>query len=187
MNTAESLITRTISYEMIRLEPGVITGRVLDVGCGAKPYKRLYPECEWVGADIRPVGEVQADAMMLPFEDASFDTVLVTDVLHAHPLPGLVIVECARVLKAGGRLVVATRRLPLSDEGDYFAVTLAGLRFLIEGAGLSVERIGVQGKVFSTAWNSYFGNSGPNVAGFLERFDALYRPVSLAVASKPSE
>jgi SAM-dependent methyltransferase len=187
VNTAESLVTRTISYEILRLPAGVITGRVLDVGCGAKPYKRLFPDCEWVGLDVRPVGEIQADAARMEgVDDASFDTVLVTDMLHMNPMPHWVITECARVLKPGGNLVVAARRLPLSDEGEYFAVTLAGLRFLLEGNGLTIERIGVQGKMFSAAWSTYFGNSSPNIAGFLERFDALYRPVSLAVASKPS-
>ena len=47
-----------------------------------------------------------ADAHALPFEDASFDSVLVFHTLTYAEHPARVLKECARVLRPGGRLVV---------------------------------------------------------------------------------
>ncbi len=48
-----------------------------------------------------------ADAESLPFPDASMDVVLGHAVLHHLPIPGLAIREAHRVLRPGGRLLVA--------------------------------------------------------------------------------
>ncbi len=47
-----------------------------------------------------------ADAHELPFQDASFDAVLVFHTLTYAERPARVLAECARVLRPGGRLVV---------------------------------------------------------------------------------
>ncbi len=49
---------------------------------------------------------VQADAIKLPFADASFDLVVAAAFLHHVPgLEGSVLRECSRILKPGGRIV----------------------------------------------------------------------------------
>src|SRR5919109_2016046 len=50
---------------------------------------------------------VDAHIEELPFEDASFDAVLSNGVINLSPLKGRVFAEAARVLRPGGRLVVA--------------------------------------------------------------------------------
>jgi SAM-dependent methyltransferase len=57
---------------------------------------------------------VQADAQMLPFEDGSFDAVLLTEVLEHLPDDRAALAELRRVLRPGGVLAVSVphRRYP---------------------------------------------------------------------------
>jgi SAM-dependent methyltransferase len=54
----------------------------------------------------RPVDLQQGDAQQLPFPDASFDTVIATLALCSIPDDEAAVLEMARVLRPGGRLVL---------------------------------------------------------------------------------
>jgi len=56
-----------------------------------------------------------ADGNALPFRDATFETVIIRDVLHHVPAPRETVAEAARVLRPGGGFVLAepNRRSPL--------------------------------------------------------------------------
>jgi hypothetical protein len=45
---------------VMAIPPGTYND-VLDVGCGAQPYRPMFPACEWTGLDARPVGDIEAD------------------------------------------------------------------------------------------------------------------------------
>lgn len=93
--------------------------RVLDLGCGegATLHHLGAPEGA-VGVDLFEdklafartqlpgCRFVAGSAYELPFDDASFDHVLVRDVIHHLDEPERCIDECARVLAPGGRLDV---------------------------------------------------------------------------------
>jgi ArsR family transcriptional regulator len=49
---------------------------------------------------------VQGDFAELPFADASFDTVILHQVLHFAPDPAPALAEAARVLRSGGRIAI---------------------------------------------------------------------------------
>jgi ArsR family transcriptional regulator len=49
---------------------------------------------------------VQGDFADLPFADASFDTVILHQVLHFAPDPAPALAEAARVLRGGGRIAI---------------------------------------------------------------------------------
>lgn len=68
-------------------------GRLLDVGCGEKLYAP--------GAV-----DVLATAYDIPLEDASFDTVLMTEVLEHFEEPARAIAEARRLLRPGGALIL---------------------------------------------------------------------------------
>jgi SAM-dependent methyltransferase len=93
--------------------------RVLDLGCGegATLYHLGGPEGA-VGVDLFPkkiafaqqqlpmCRFVAASVYELPFEPASFDHLLVRDVIHHLEDPERFIAECVRVLVPGGRIDV---------------------------------------------------------------------------------
>jgi ubiquinone/menaquinone biosynthesis C-methylase UbiE len=108
------------------IAPGV---SVLDIGCGTgtqaiAAWRRSRPGGSVAGVDIS--GEMlacarrkarraglgidfrRADATHLPFEDARFDSVTMTTVMHMIPEPKrrLCLREAARVLRPGGRLLL---------------------------------------------------------------------------------
>jgi hypothetical protein len=62
-----------------------VTLRVLDVGCGPKPYYpfSLRAATDYVGVDIAgsPAAELHGSVEALPVGDATFDVVLCTQVL----------------------------------------------------------------------------------------------------------
>ncbi|EKE00978.1 MAG: type 11 methyltransferase [uncultured bacterium] len=79
---------------------------ILEIGGGTGNLKRLYPGV--VSTDIlsTPWVDVVCDAQHLPFEDESFNTILMVDVLHHIQKPALFFQEASRVLKSGGRIVL---------------------------------------------------------------------------------
>jgi SAM-dependent methyltransferase len=85
-------------------------GRVLEVGAGpgflAAWARARLPASRWVAVDLLPTpwNDAAADAHRLPFAASAFDAVVTLDVLHHLADPGRFFAECARVLRAPGRL-----------------------------------------------------------------------------------
>ena len=84
-------------------------GDVLDVGSGdAAAASVLAPYCrslQCIDINARLV-EAAGDVHALPFDAASFDSVLVFHTLTYAEHPAAVLKECGRVLRPGGRIVV---------------------------------------------------------------------------------
>ena len=143
---------------------------VLDVGTGTGLLLRSLPLAPWrlVGVDLSPAMlEIAraalpnarfelADAARLDFPDASFDLVTCVTVLHLVPDATAAMREWHRVLRPGGRIVLATfadddpspiacgaasaRTIPLIDLHAPFGSPEA-LEQLAAAAGLVVDRI----------------------------------------------
>jgi SAM-dependent methyltransferase len=82
--------------------------RVLDVGCGDRPYAELFPGA--IGFDVpgNPHADLHGSLEAIPVEDASFDVVLCLQVLEHVPDPGAAVRELRRVVRPGGRVLVST-------------------------------------------------------------------------------
>ena len=141
-------------------------GKLLDVGCGEKPYESLFlPHVDsYVGveheatfahtsASTRTTSkpDVLYDGKRLPFADESFDTVLNVQVLEHTSRPQELIEEMTRVLRRGGTLILnAPFCFRLHEEPhDYFRYTPHGLRDMCERAGLEVLETMAQGSLWS--------------------------------------
>ena len=96
-------------------EPFLGPGRVLDLGCGVgHSYHRLAPR-ETVGVDLDPDAlegqerdTVVADMRALPFDDASFSSVVAVQSIEHVPDPERAVAEAARVLERDGAAVFVT-------------------------------------------------------------------------------
>ena len=85
--------------------------RVLDVGCGDRPYEKLlHGAAEIVGFDVpgNPHADLHGSIDALPVEDASFDVVLCLQVLEHVPDPAAAVRELRRVVRPGGRVLLST-------------------------------------------------------------------------------
>src|SRR5579859_5548598 len=95
-----------------------VSGRLLEIGCGAgrnlRAFAHYRPDLTLQGVDISRVALEEAaaaggpivyrlgDALHLPYPDASFDIVVLFDVLEHVPDVGRAVAEIARVLRPGG-------------------------------------------------------------------------------------
>jgi SAM-dependent methyltransferase len=85
--------------------------RVLDVGCGVKPYYPYFASAaSYVGVDVQdnPAADVHGPVEALPLEDGSFDVVLCTQVLEHVEDPTAAVRELHRVTAPGGRVLAST-------------------------------------------------------------------------------
>ena len=112
--------------------------RVLDVGCGPKPYYPFFADraIEYVGVDVveNPAAELRGAVEELPVEDASFDLVLCTQVLEHSDDPAQAVRELRRVTAPGGRVLASTHGTQVYHPSpvDYWRWTHAGLNRLFQ-------------------------------------------------------
>ena len=157
---------RFLRASVARLAPRA-SGVLLDVGTSEGPYRALFEPyvARYLGLEYPPSilekrpdlwsildrakrsVDVFADGNRLPFRDAAVDTVLSTEVLEHLPDPRRCILEMARVLKPGGRLLLTVPfQQPLHElPWDFYRFTPSALRDLAQSAGLEVESIEPRG------------------------------------------
>jgi len=124
-------------------------GKLLDIGCGNKPYVIFFKNTveNYIGCDIVQSSENLVDficpANELCFENNSFNTVFSTQVLeHVADSKGM-IKESFRVLDNGGYAIFT---IPFSWElheepHDYFRFSKYGIKALFEEQGFKIVHI----------------------------------------------
>jgi SAM-dependent methyltransferase len=136
-------------FDEIAPSPGRLT---LEIGCGEGRVSRDLRDRghRVIGVDTSPTllryarasdpagGYVRADAMVLPFEDGTFDAaVAYNSLMDVDDMPAAVH-EAGRVLEPGGRLGVSVTH-PISDAGT-FSDREPDAPFVIEGSYLGRRR-----------------------------------------------
>jgi SAM-dependent methyltransferase len=140
-----------------------IRGTLLDVGCGAQPYRTLVP------ADVKYLGIDTADAKdrfgyhipdteyftgdRWPVDDLTVDTVLSTETLEHVLDPLSFLAEAKRSLRPGGRLILT---VPFAARWhyvpfDYWRFTPSGLKHLLGKSGFAEIRVYRRGNALTVA------------------------------------
>lgn len=124
---------------------------LLDLGCGIKPFKKIYSSycVTSLGIDVptSPHAKTEVDVIYdgknIPFENNRFDYVLCTEVMEHVPEPGAFLREIYRVMNTDGILIMTTPFLvPLHEEPyDFYRYTKHGIRLLLTQSGFSLEHI----------------------------------------------
>ena len=143
--TSPTWVVRHALAQWLRTEAAGLAGgekvRILDVGCGPKPYYPFFANVasEYVGVDVveNSAAELLGAVEALPVDDASFDLVLCTQVLEHADDPAKAVSELRRVTRPGGRVLASTHGVQVYHPSpvDYWRWTHEGLRRLFEQNG----------------------------------------------------
>lgn len=135
-------------YKKIKSLATELEGKLLDFGCGSKPYKELFSVKEYIGVDVEKSGhsheaeeiDVYYDGKSLPFEDESFDSIFSSEVFEHIFNLSEIITELHRVLKPGGKMLVTVPLVWDEHEApfDFGRYTSFGIKSLLESKGLKV-------------------------------------------------
>lgn len=90
-----------------------VTGKTLDIGCGQKPYEKIFSSTEYIGLEV-DTPEARAnkkadyfyDGSTFPFDGLQFDSVVSNQVFEHVFTPDLFLSEINRVLKPDGILLM---------------------------------------------------------------------------------
>lgn len=124
-----------------------IIGKTLDVGCGTKPYEKLFNHSTYVGLEFdtgidsqKKVAEFYYDGKTFPFNESEFDSVVTNQVLEHVFNPDEFLSEINRVLKTDGKLLLTVPFVWDEHEQpyDYARYSSFGLKALLEKNGFEI-------------------------------------------------
>lgn len=152
------LLRRALMVKLRRHASGLEGARLLDIGCGGKPYEHLFSVSAYIGTDIETSGHDHRssrvdffyDGKTLPVEAGAFDIVFSSEVFeHVFDLDAL-LDEIHRVLKDGGVLLFTAPFIWGEHEQpyDYARYTQFAWADLLTRHGFeTVERVKTTGDV----------------------------------------
>ncbi len=174
--TKNLLINYIHDRQLVDFASSQLKGRLLDIGCGTKPYYKLLKPyvTEHIGVDHEATFhdkdniDLFGTAYDIPAEDESFDSAICTAVLEHLEEPEQALRECFRVLKKKGTAIYSVPFIwHLHEEPrDFYRYSKYGLKYLFEKVGFEIVEL----KALSGFWvtfgqlfvyNLYRFNRGP--------------------------
>jgi SAM-dependent methyltransferase len=147
----------------LREELATVEGTLVDVGCGAQPFRGLVPPAvSYIGIDTadaeaqfgyRIPDTIYFEGDRWPIDDGAADAVLCTETLeHVFDSRGF-LAEATRIIKPDGRLILT---VPFSARyhyipNDYWRFTPAGLERLLREAGFVDIQVFARGNAVTVA------------------------------------
>jgi SAM-dependent methyltransferase len=142
--------SRRAIYQNIKRYSGEVSGIILDIGCGSKPYEKLFSSDKYIGIDVVMTGhkhtnskiDVYYDGTTIPFNDNHFDSVVCFEVLEHVFNPDVFVKEACRVLKPGGNAIFTVPFIwdECEQPYDYARYSSFGLKHLFESGGFKVVK-----------------------------------------------
>jgi SAM-dependent methyltransferase len=129
-----------------------VNGKMLDFGCGSKPYKSKFKNVnQYIGVDIENEGHSHVnenidffyDGKTLPFASEEFDAVFTSEVLEHVPNIEKSLSEIKRVLKPGGQLLLSIPFVFPEHEMpyDFRRLTVNGVKQILTEFGFEIVAI----------------------------------------------
>lgn len=152
---------RKLLYKKIEAYSPLLSGRLLDFGCGSKPYKSLFTNVSsYTGIDYensehlhkQSQVDVFYDGKSIPFGNNEFDAILCSEVFeHVFNLEEI-IPELNRVLKPGGKILITCPFVWYEHEVpyDYARYTIFALQHLLEKNGFEINVLDKTGDYATT-------------------------------------
>lgn len=141
-------IRKPLNEEILKLSDKC-TGKLLDFGCGKKPYKQHFKNfSEYIGLDIEKSGhshvdeeiDVYYDGKKIPFGNNHFDSIFCTEVFEHIFNIDEILPEINRVLKPNGVMLFTCpfawpeHEIPY----DFARYTSFGIKHIVEKHGFEV-------------------------------------------------
>ena len=127
-------------------------GKLVDIGCGNKPYIKYFSNIDkYIGVDIlNNEADIIANTKSLPIKSNSVDVVLCNQVIEHDPEPYKIIVEIHRILKEGAILILSAPQMGRlhGEPNDYYRYTKWGLKHFLEKNGMKIEILEPHGGIF---------------------------------------
>lgn len=106
-------IRRSLYKEIKSIAP-TLKGKLMDFGCGRKPYRNLFNVSEYIGVDIEVSGhnhenstiDIYYDGKTIPVQNEEFDAVFCSEVLEHLFEPEEILKEINRTMKPGAHLLI---------------------------------------------------------------------------------
>ena len=135
-------------YKGVKENAVHLRGKLLDFGCGSKPYKDLFDVEEYIGLDTQNSGhnhkdesiDVFYDGKTIPFNNNHFDSVFSSEVFeHVFELEDS-LKEIRRVCKPNGHLLITVPFVMSEHEipYDYARYSSYGIKYLLEKNGFQI-------------------------------------------------
>jgi SAM-dependent methyltransferase len=126
-----------------------IKGKTLDVGCGRKPYEKVYHSSEYIGLELdteesrrNKKADKFYDGKTFPFEKSEFDSVIANQVFEHVFNPDEFLSEINRVLKIDGNLLITVPFVWDEHEQpyDYARYSSFGLKSILAKHGFKIKQ-----------------------------------------------
>lgn len=167
-------------------------GKVLDIGCGNKPYESWFEGRieKYIGCDIVQSSSNRVDVLCLankiPLENENFETVFSTQAIeHIEDFQGMV-EEAYRVLKSGGFFILSGPFYwHLHEEPhDFYRFSKYGFKYILEKAGFEVLEINENGGAWATLGlmiNHTFSFQNAKANKVVKGLKCIYRKLKLTI------
>ncbi len=166
---------RRLLYKCLQKNSTLLSGKILDFGCGSKPYEHLFTNAtEYIGVDYEIEGRKENlskidffyDGKNIPFADNSFDGIVCTEVLeHVFNIDEL-LNEFHRVLKTDGIALITTPFMWEEHEMpyDFARYTTPALKYLYNKHNFTIIKNTKSGNTINVIFQfslNYFKNILP--------------------------
>lgn len=124
-----------------------LKGKMLDIGCGMKPYRQLFKVPEYIGLEIDTPNNRKSkradsyyDGKTFPFPDCTFDSLLSSQVFEHIFEPENFLKEAYRVLKPGGFFLLTVPFIWDEHEipCDFARYSSFGIKYILDKYGFQI-------------------------------------------------